>query len=536
MLAGFALPPSAMSAEDEQAPPHEATAPREEGSAALSNDSSSDSDSSPSENEASESVEWLATGRAKRSTAGNRMKSMLANEEPDSDLELLFAEDENDAGFEDMGHDSDVHMDSSSDDEDEQNAGEDLEGEKELERQAREKRTAARKRKAQEAIPAKFRKRQTTRMSKEQLHQQMKEREARRLKQLAIMEKKQKKLDAMKKPPMTQEERLAEAASVEKRNAKSLNRWEEAEKQREEERRAKLAALNSRTLNGPVITFWSGRREWNDDRLKQASVGGEARTYRRRAAEAGNGASGHRDAEASDQPVVKCAGGSRASSSGWPIAYDEPFRRIPDSLGPDDEHPRSTKHDSTPIATLSTALHALFSQRAATSTSCARSRFPLQLPGPPAAVKEQPKLTSDSKDSGSDDPNTSAKQAQKQDLSTDASTPKPREGVESPPGDQADGEAQGNGGTTHIATRNSIILQNFNETMIKDKVVQTQILFGRKMSKLQKPPSQPLCAITNLPARYKDPKTGLPFHNAAATRNHPGHGGDDSAERLYCNA
>ena len=108
-------------------------------------------------------VEWLATTRAKRSTAGNRMKSMLANEEPaaeDSDLELLFAEDEDDVGFSDDAKDdgSDVQMDSSSDEEDQEGAGDDLEGEKELERQAREKKMVQRKRKAQEAIPAKFRK------------------------------------------------------------------------------------------------------------------------------------------------------------------------------------------------------------------------------------------------------------------------------------------------------------------------------------------------------------------------------------------
>lgn len=32
------------------------------------------------------------------------------------------------------------------------------------------------------------------------------------------------------------------------------------------------------------------------------------------------------------------------------------------------------------------------------------------------------------------------------------------------------------------------------------------------------PPPQPLCVITNQPARYRDPKTGLPYYNAAAYR------------------
>lgn len=294
-----------------KSPAHEAV------SDADSDASSSDSDSHAGDSLAQQPVEWLATARSKRSTAGNRMKSMLANETPadeDSDLELLFQEDEDDEGFTDKEADdgSDAQMESS-DDEDENAAQDDLEGEKELERQAKEKKAAARKRKAQEAIPAKFRKkvrisqppdtptsttaprppprpkkkseraswlpteadrptraseRKTTRLSKEQLHQQMIEREARRMKQLERMEKKAKKLEAMKKPPMTQADRLREAAVVEKRNSKSLNRWEEAEKQREEERRAKLAALNNRRLEGPVVTFWTGIIDLSEVQLK----------------------------------------------------------------------------------------------------------------------------------------------------------------------------------------------------------------------------------------------------------------------------
>lgn len=284
----------------------------------IDSDVNSDSETATAQsNTASESqtnneqkIEWLATTRERRSTAGNRMKSMLANEEPDSDLELLFAEDEDDEGFSEVDDGGlDVHMDSS-DDEDENDDDDNLEGEKELEKQARERTAAQRKRKAQEAIPAKFRKkvridpitkppaasttpaprprkksertswlpsvadlptrassRQTTRTSKEQLHQQMVEREARRLKQLAQMQKKAERLEASRKPPMTQEERLREAALVEKRNSKSLNRWEVAEKHREEERRAKLAALNNRTLKGPVMTFWSGIGELIGRRL-----------------------------------------------------------------------------------------------------------------------------------------------------------------------------------------------------------------------------------------------------------------------------
>ncbi|KAF7546518.1 hypothetical protein G7046_g9279 [Stylonectria norvegica] len=68
------------------------------------------------------------------------------------------------------------------------------------------------------------------------------------------------------------------------------------------------------------------------------------------------------------------------------------------------------------------------------------------------------------------------------------------------------------------AARNAMILQNFDDNAIRDRGVQTQILFGRKMSKRAKPSPLPLCVITNHPARYRDPRTGLPYFNAYAYR------------------
>jgi vacuolar protein sorting-associated protein 72 len=110
-------------------------------------------------------------------------------------------------------------------------------------------------------MPTRASQRQTTKLSKAQLHERMRADDVRRRKQAEAAEKKAARLAALKKPPMTQAERLAEAALVEKRNAKSLNRWEEAERLREEERRRKIAALHSRKLDGPVVSFWSGALE-----------------------------------------------------------------------------------------------------------------------------------------------------------------------------------------------------------------------------------------------------------------------------------
>ena len=251
--------------------------------------------SSGSESEAE--VELLVNTREKRATAGNRLTRLLQREEPDDELELLFAEEGEDEEFNDEDADSDVQMDSSDDDDDQgPTAGaEDLEGEKELQKKERAEKLAKKKKKLGDGIPfikkkvkidptvgvaapprpkkkseraswiptadeapTRASKRNSTKQSKEQLMAQMVDREIKRVKQLESMERSQARKEAAKKPAMTQADRLAEAARVEKRNFKSLSRWEEAEQQREEEQAAKLAALSNRHMDGPVITWWSG--------------------------------------------------------------------------------------------------------------------------------------------------------------------------------------------------------------------------------------------------------------------------------------
>ncbi|KFG82683.1 putative signal transducer [Metarhizium anisopliae] len=669
-------------------------------------------------------TEWLATTRKRRSTAGNRMKSMLANEEPDSDLELLFAEDENDQGFSDVGEDgSDVHMDSSSDDEDDNNANDDdLEGEKELERQAKEKRAAQRKRRAQEAIPAKFRKkseraswlpspadlptrassRQTTRISKEQLHQQMAEREARRLKQLAQMEKKAARLEALKKPPMTQEERLAEAAIVEKRNSKSLNRWEEAEKQREEERKAKLAALNQRTLKGPVITFWSGRGQWDDVELRSlrpyvTEVEEKPKKKREKVDKTAKGKGKDKDGGKSDEKKVskstdkcnlqgairaedqnsetpKAVGNStidkpatsddRNMESGSAIAKDSkpyvppkadagtteavnlptPTEASPAPAADDasasrelsgkepNNEPMGAKPEITDDAALNaqekviivggstkssgespTASTPILKEETVASTDSTVPQPPASAPTPtpshspasiqistapssnrPSGLAAPPPPPLASSLAATAGPTRPPGARPSSVLAAPMLVPPPRVDVNvpspvhaapksnvlalpntiqstlTPPSVQAveittvAGRSASSATATATvkevdakptipadsdlqparnqaahksksgspieseapdvpevprdmnATRNGIIYQNFDGNAIRDKNIQTQILFGRKMTKLAKPTPAPICVITNNPARYRDPKTNLPFYNMFA--------------------
>ncbi|KAI0406602.1 YL1 nuclear protein-domain-containing protein [Xylaria palmicola] len=669
----------------------------------LSSESSDSENGLSGDEEPSSKVEWLATGREKRSTAGNRMKSMLAAEEPDDELELLFAEDGEDEGFTEVEDDgSDAQM-SSSEDEDGQGNADELEGEKELEKQAHESRQAARKRKAQEAIPVKFRKkvridtsqtpsasatpapkprprkkseriswlpspadmptraskRETTMAGKEQLHKQMAEREVKRLKQIEAMERKARRLEALKKPPMTQAERLAEAALVEKRNAKSLNRWEVAEKQREEERKAKLAALNNRTLEGPVVTFWSGVGEWIDGKLKhvgkivtieekpakkkrhsavgtQATAESTGETHEDKAvvtnsdpppgktAAVGTDAPLPQNANAKPEqgkePVVSNVvgpadtGGVSAASSASVGAVAEPPHnnntgvmtlaappisstvsttqeaevskdlsprdqgsthlenvstpnippqtniRPPDLRAPDLQPPSTSLYTTSmfapptqsslmmpelkppsnsflapPVGVSQNGLsmpmigyHPLSSTSSSNVLAApnpAQRQSPLSMPQtnihppPPAPTPTRPpQVISTPKPSAplapmsalalpSPRPHSKISLAAPKSTKANSHKHQPKElAPPPPPSPPANGKA----------TRNCIILQNFNENAIKDKTVQTRILFAREMNKLPKQGPAVRCVITNHPARHRDPKTGLPYYNSYA--------------------
>ena len=272
-----------------------------------------------SESEADVQIESLVSGRAKRATAGQRL-SLLVTKEQDDDIELLFAEDEQEAddSFDEDEEDaSDVNLGSSSDEEDAEAAkgDEDLAGEKELQQQARQE---MKKRKAQvkarvpglakrvkidptamkapsqpQMLPTKRKKservswvasaadaptrissRKQTVQNRETVHQRLVDGEKQRRKVMQQMEEAQKRKEARKPKALTQSQRLEEAAKIEKKNAKSLTRWEESEKERLVEQKAKLEALHNRQLSGPVVTLWSGLTRWLDNKI--VAVGVEA--------------------------------------------------------------------------------------------------------------------------------------------------------------------------------------------------------------------------------------------------------------------
>lgn len=635
--------------------------------------SDSDSDDNGSDDEQAQ-VEWLATSRARRSNAGNRMKSMLAREEPDaaddSDLDLLFAEDDDDAGFMDVeqGDGSDVQMDSSSDDEDHDEGGDELDGEKELENLAREKRRLANKRKAQNAIPAKFRKkvridqrptrtsaspalstapsvttsrprkksdrtswlptpadmptrasqRQTTKLSKAQLHEKMRIDDLRRQKQAEQAEKKAKKLEALKKPPMTQAERLAEAASVEKRNSKSLNRWEEAEKQREEERLKKIAALNSRRLEGPFVRFWSGVLELDEAQQKRIGlmVSMEEKPRKKRQTAAEKAAEKVEAAKAAASPSTIAPTAELPTGGAMPLAAMTagvlPLTRVSGPVfAPIDDSAMShaTTHSAgptTPAAGATVAIEsstpplagplystasfaapeassydqstpsvdhsqisseqsrpAMLSATLSAVASATTQDKPNASSGVLAAPILAPPFENAPSDPGSQMPtsglsapamrsnvlalpdvsqSTSSLSLQIETAkfsapcgpdmqltgkSSSAQAPQPAQAnipektsnsLHDVDGHNVDGSPEPGIGQSREGrvSRHYILLQNFDEDAIKDKHAQTRILFGRKMMKLTKPAPTALCAITNYPAQYRDPQTGLPFANSYA--------------------
>lgn len=284
-------------------------------SPAPSNEYDTKSSSADDQSDNEPPVVSLVTGREKRATAGNRLSSLLENE-GDDELQLLFAEDEEGEDIEFEGEDedaSDAELDSSSDEEDQGSTkGDgDLAGEKELQKQDRLERQ--KKRKAQDVFkkPAVLRKkvkidpsampttpaprpkkkservswvhteadaptrtssRKQTVQNREVVHQRLVDSEQTRLKVMQSMEEAQKRKDAMKPKALTQADRMEEAARTERKNAKSLNRWEESEKKRSEEQRAKLEALHNRQLTGPVVSWWSGLARWVNGKIGQLGV------------------------------------------------------------------------------------------------------------------------------------------------------------------------------------------------------------------------------------------------------------------------
>ena len=263
--------------------------------------------------------ELMITTRERRKTAGNRYSQIVAQEKADDDDEddiaLLFAEAEGeDEEFNSDEADDEADMSSSDDDDQGPNAApDDMDGEQEVEKQAKVERQKKRKadmalttisairkkpkldptslhrapdkpkpskRKErvswmpdQDAAPGRTSLRKQTVAHREEMLERLKESEEQRLKYKALREEKERQKQADAPKEMTQADRLAEAERIERKNAKSLNRWETMERRRAEEQAARLAALKDRKLEGAVITFYSSIHTYRGAKVERLSPG-----------------------------------------------------------------------------------------------------------------------------------------------------------------------------------------------------------------------------------------------------------------------
>ncbi|KAI4202974.1 MAG: hypothetical protein LQ350_002191 [Teloschistes chrysophthalmus] len=473
-------------------------------------------------------VELLVKGREKRATAGTRM-SMLLEKEGDDELELLFAEDEqeedNEFEAEDAEDASDVQLDSASDDDDQGPTKDDndLEGEEELQRQARVERQ--KKRKAQDNLlkpgglkkrarpgpqpgtvgsaatpktPAPRPKKKSERVSwlpiahegsvrasarkatvqnKEEITSRLVASEKRRIEQLHVMTEAAKRREAGKPKAMTQVQRMEEAARIERSNAKSLNRWEESEKKRVKEQKARLEAMHNRQLTGPVLSWWSGMGKWINDKLnlvgwqniKAAQLQDtQALRHEEDTAQVTPSTNEH-------EPVI-IGGESRHASQHQSFQQSWPMRE-------GDTNTNSPATEPPPQESQG-FLHGIYDYANLPESSSGN------------VLRDHDPFT----DHGKDPP--------------EPSTPPPAALEPLATGIQRD-PVPPQHPAVEFSSRNLVILNDIDPNGQRPWELQNQVLLKKRNGKLQKAVRE-LCAITEQPARYRDPKTGLAYADSYA--------------------
>ncbi|KAJ9665790.1 hypothetical protein H2201_004098 [Coniosporium apollinis] len=491
--------------------------------------------SAPSEDDAP-SVPSLVSGRARRANAGNRMRQLIEGalqeqevQEEDAEAKEVFAElaEDEDFGGSEAEDKDDVSLSSSS--EGEGDAGEEDEeaGEKALVRQERVEKAA--KRKARHApfkqgglgmrkrvkidpmaavdtqtftvpAPAPRPRKKSERVSylpapgeaaavrassrrlavqnKEETHNRLKEKEEHRLKTLKVMEAAAKRKEQNAPKAMTQADRLAEAARVEKQNSKSLNRWEAAEKKREEEQRAKLEALKNRKMEGPFIRFYSGSAIWVNGKLKHVGKGGKIEEMDETPAQ-GVEKDTAGSAAAPLEPSTTTAHEPSNTSTIAPIQPPAPLLPTPSrSLHPL-AYPNSIMFapPQGPAGFLD-GIHYYASLPEQLRQQQALHPHPYHQPlyaplAPPHHPSHHPPHA------------------------PPPPPPPPRKLIER-------------------ATRNLITLHNYDDLKPRDKDALCRALFEWQRTKLGPKTAPAVCAITGRGARYRDPGTGLAFVDAGA--------------------
>ncbi|KAL9595468.1 MAG: hypothetical protein Q9219_006428 [cf. Caloplaca sp. 3 TL-2023] len=486
-------------------------------------------------NDEESSVELLVTSRKRRTTAGTRMSTLLAKE-GDDELELLFAEDEQEEddefADEDAGNGSDLQLDSASsdDDQDVARADEDLEGEKELQQQTRTERQkkrkaqdiflkpralkkrprvndrsgasatpetpAARPKKKSERVswlptneegPVRASSRKQTMANKEIVHSRLVASEKRRVHQLRIMEEAAKRKEASKPKVMTQAQRMEEAARTERSNAKSLNRWEAAEKKRLEEQKAKLEALHNRQLTGPVISWWSGMARWVNGKLRQVGW---------KSIKEADAKETYREKQVHDRLSLELPSESRKAT------IDESHTVMKDEQDGWSEGIRAERtQDDTLEVNQRTAVTLVPETQGFLDGIHYYAALPEKSPGTVAI--EQPSHP-EHKEAPPEPPEPATPLPVTADTNTIIIPPS------LPPQETP---------IVQYAGRNLVVLEGLDTNVQRLPELQNHILLKRRSSKgpTQSPETaRELCAITEQPARYRDPATGLPYADSYA--------------------
>ncbi|KAF2640994.1 YL1-domain-containing protein [Massarina eburnea CBS 473.64] len=270
---------------------------------------------SEGESEPDAPPDFMVVSRSRRSNAGNRMSTLIAQaaEEEQWGEEWEEAPNEEDFVGDEPNDQDDFNLDSDEEDEDEDDGGDDEDaGERELRKAERQERIKKRKaatnpftarlaatsrkrvkldvpeatessaptprpkKKSERASwipteedgPIRTSSRRQTVANKENTLAKLKEKDRRRDDTLTMMKAAEARKAKDQPKPLTQAERLAEAARVERRNSKSLHRWEEEEELRAADRQAKIDALKNRQIDGPFIRYYSGPAIWVDDKIK----------------------------------------------------------------------------------------------------------------------------------------------------------------------------------------------------------------------------------------------------------------------------
>jgi vacuolar protein sorting-associated protein 72 len=491
----------------------------------------------------------MVVTRERRQNAGNRMSRLLElaeaeGAEPEEDYGEIFQEAADDVEFEgDEGDEQDFNMDSSSEEEAEGDEDED-QGERELKKELRTqskkrkresllqhamKRAATRiapvplgasqpppppqdrpKKKSErvswlpetESGPVRSSRRSLAVQNKQEIHDRLKEKERHRLKTVEVMKAAEARKEAAKPKILTQDERLKEAALIEKRNSKSLNRWETNEKRRAAEQAERLAALKNRKLEGPIITFWSGPSIWVDGKLKR--VGKEQPFVQEVVKENSKIVVPDKkdDTQAMDigtvNPLLREL--SAEVPSIQPPSVQEPTIELP--IIKPAEQPLSTETSQ------STTIPSFPKTEAHTDSPLPAQGFGNFLDG----IQMYANPTSEQQD-----PLPQSLQHPSTYLPTSQPLPRPPKPPPGPP---------------TIATRNLIILSSFDQpttTRQKDPDTLRLQLLGwapgptttatsTTATKKLQPTKKSLCAITGQEARYRDPVTGVGYVNAYALK------------------